>query len=90
MIGSAPRCGRSARADRPPERDARPRSAGRADVGVALQDVVRVLALQPIEQRRIAIEVIEVLQQAEAVDLRQIRIGLGCATAAVTSIATCS
>lgn len=48
----------------------------RNDVGMGLQDVVRILAFQAIEQRRIAVEMVEVLQQSEPVDLRQIRIGL--------------
>jgi hypothetical protein len=46
------------------------------DVGVALQDVVRVLALEPVEQRGVAVHVVEVLEQAEAVDLREVLVGL--------------
>ena len=60
------------------------------DVGVALQDGVGVLALQAVHQRRVAVEVVEVLEQAEAVDLRQVRVGLVLGDAAVTSMATCS
>src|SRR5690606_30785694 len=50
------------------------RSAGKY-IGVALQDVVRDLAFQAIQQRRVAIHVIEVFQQAEAIDLSQVGIG---------------
>lgn len=46
------------------------------DVSVALSDVVGVLAFQPVQQRRIAVEVIEVLQHAEAIDLGEIGVGL--------------
>jgi hypothetical protein len=43
------------------------RRTARHDVGVALGDVVGVLALQPVEQRAVAVQVVEVLQQRIAV-----------------------
>jgi len=48
----------------------------RDDVGVALRDVVRVLAVEPVEERRVSIEVIEILEQRVAVGLRQVFVGL--------------
>ena len=49
--------------------------ASRNNVRVALQDIVCILALEPIKQRRVAVEMVEVVQQAIALNLRQIRIG---------------
>ena len=46
------------------------------DVGVALQDRVRVLPLEAIHQRREAVEVIEVLEQAEPVHRGEVAVGL--------------
>jgi len=48
----------------------------RHDVGVALRDVVRVLAVEPVEERRVSIEVIEILEQRVAVGVRQVFVGL--------------
>ena len=48
----------------------------RQHVGVALQDVVRVLAFQAIEQRRESMHVIEVLEQAEPIRLREVCVRL--------------
>jgi hypothetical protein len=52
------------------------RRAARQNVGVGLHQRVGVLALQPVVQRRVAVQVVEVLEQAEAVDLREVRIVL--------------
>ncbi len=46
------------------------------DVGIALQDVVGILALEAIEHRRVAVQVIEVFQQAEAIGLRLVGVRL--------------
>ncbi len=46
------------------------------DIGIALQDVVGILALEAIEHRRVAVQVIEVFQQAEAIGLRLVGVGL--------------
>lgn len=51
------------------------RAAGN-DVGVALQNVVGILAFETVEHRRVAIEMIEVFQQSESVGLRLIGIRL--------------
>jgi hypothetical protein len=50
------------------------RSAGE-HVRITLQNIVRVLAFEPIQQGRVAIHVIEVFEQAEAIYLREVRIG---------------
>jgi hypothetical protein len=54
----------------------RGRSAGQ-HVGVALQDVVGIAALHPIHERGVAIEVVEVLEQPEAVGRGVVGVGLG-------------
>ena len=46
----------------------------RKNVRVALQDVVRVLALEAIAQLGVPVEVVEVFQQTEAMHLRHVRI----------------
>jgi len=53
--------------------DGRP---ARQHIRVALQNIVGVLAFEPVEQRGEAMHVVEILQQPEAIGLREIRIGL--------------
>ena len=48
----------------------------REDVCVALEDRVGVLTLQPVHQRRVPVHVVEVFEQPEPIDLRQVRIRL--------------
>ncbi len=50
---------------------------GRHHVGAPLQDLVRVLAVDEVEQLRVAIEVVEVLQQPEVEGLLDVRVRLG-------------
>ena len=45
------------------------------DIGVALNDVPDVQALQPVRQRGIPVEVVEIFQQPEAQRLRDVGIG---------------
>jgi len=47
------------------------------DVRVALKDVVRILALEPVHERGVAVHMVEVLEQAVPVDLREVLVGLG-------------
>jgi hypothetical protein len=46
------------------------------DVGVRLRDGVRVLAFQAIEERAEQVQMVEVLEHAEAERPRQVRVGL--------------
>jgi hypothetical protein len=52
------------------------RRPSRDDVGVPLRNRVRIDALQPVQQRRIPVQVIEVLEQPEAQDLGDVGIRL--------------